>query len=45
MAKMLESRYLEIMRGTESLTADIYVRIPACLESGLRLWATFVGRN
>ena len=26
-------------RGTEGLNADSYVKIPAGLESGLRLWA------
>ena len=26
-------------RGTEGLTADLYVKIPAGSESGLRLWA------
>ena len=30
---------LEGRRGTDDLTADSYVKIPARLESGLRLWA------
>ena len=39
MAKRPILRNLEGRRGTEGLIADSYVKIPAELESGLRLWA------
>ena len=39
MAKRPILRNLQGRRGTEGLTADLYVKIPARSESGLRLWA------
>ena len=39
MAKRPILRNLEGRWGTEGLIADSYVKIPAGLESGLRLWA------
>ena len=39
MAKRPILRNLEGRRGTEGLTADLYVKIPVESESGLRLWA------
>ena len=39
MARRPILRNLEGRRGTEGLTADLYVKIPVESESGLRLWA------
>ena len=39
MAKRPILKNLEGRRGTEGLITDYYVKIPAGLKSGLRLWA------
>ena len=39
MAKRPILRKVEGRRGTEGLITDSYVKIPAGLESGFRLWA------
>ena len=38
-AKRLTLRNIEGRRGTEGLMTDSYAKLPAGLESGLRLWA------